>query len=129
MSSSTYQDFSPQEANWTRLLHLMELGKPYLNPFLMQENLSGCLSVSNRTLCRLIGDHSNHNFCSFVNAYRLEEARRLLRDHSLGHLSIVDIATRSGFNSSAAFYRAFREAAEMSPTAYRRLYADRQIHR
>ena len=116
------QGYLPADAHWSRLLQLMDKEKPFLNPLLMQEDISACLSLSNRTLCRILHDHSNHNFCGFINEYRLEEARRLLRDTRLCHLSVATISRRSGFNSPGAFYRTFRDAAGMSPANYRRLY-------
>ena len=122
MTSSSVQGQSIPDAHWNRLLQLMERERLYLDPLLMQHTVSDYLSLSNRTLCRIIHDYSNHNFCGFINEYRLEEARRLLRDGRLEHLSIVAISRRSGFNSSGVFYRTFRESAGMSPAAYRRLY-------
>ncbi len=123
MPFSTDQNTSAPQDNWNLLLYLMEREQPYLDPFLMQEDVADRLTLSTRTLSRLLSERTDHNFCTFINAYRLEEALRLLRDGRLRHLSIVHIARQSGFNSSGTFYRTFREVAGMSPATYRKRHA------
>ncbi len=123
MPPSTDRYASAQEDHWNRLLYFMDRERPYLDPFLMQEDVSDRLSLSTRTLSRLLSERTDQNFCSFINAYRLEEACRLLRNSKLRHLSILQVARQSGFNSSGTFYRAFREVAGMSPTTYRKRHA------
>jgi AraC-like DNA-binding protein len=64
------------------------------------------------------------NFSAFVNAYRIEAAKALLKGQNAGRANIADIAFEVGFNSLTAFNRAFKEVAGETPTAWRRRRAD-----
>ena len=73
-------------------------------------------------LRRLINQRLGHrNFSSFVNGYRLAEARAALADPGQANVPILTIALDSGFQSIGPFNRAFREATGVTPTEYRRL--------
>jgi len=79
-------------------------------------------------LATLVG-LSRYHFCSafhrsvgmppyqWLRAQRMHEAKRLLRDI---RLPIIEIALRVGYETPAAFARAFRAVAGVSPTAFRR---------
>ncbi|MFG3104759.1 helix-turn-helix transcriptional regulator [Streptomyces sp. NPDC048182] len=54
----------------------------------------------------------------FLNAVRLQEAKRLLRTTPL---TVADIAVRVGYSSAGSFTRRFTEAVALSPTGYRAL--------
>jgi AraC family transcriptional regulator, alkane utilization regulator len=53
----------------------------------------------------------------YLTAWRMHLARNLLRE---GRLSIAEIASRVGYESEAAFNRAFRRAVGTPPAAWRR---------
>ncbi len=61
--------------------------------------------------------HLGITFRQHLLQTRIEEATRLLGE---GRLGSTEIAYRSGFNSTAAFYRAFRKATGASPGDYRK---------
>ncbi|MBF9031013.1 helix-turn-helix domain-containing protein [Rhodobacterales bacterium HKCCE3408] len=60
------------------------------------------------------------NFPSFVNGYRIAEAKRLLVDPDTLDRAVLSIAYDVGFASIGPFNRAFRASEGMSPTDYRR---------
>ena len=93
--------------------------RPYLDCKLVQRDIAKKLHISNRTLSRLLSEQAGKNFNSFVNEYRVAEARRLMQDRGLEHLSLEALASRAGFNSRAVFYRCFKLAEEISPARYR----------
>ena len=93
--------------------------RPYLNCDLVQRDITEKLHISNRTLSRLLSEQSGQNFNAFVNEYRVAEARRLMRDPKLDHLSLEALASRAGFNSRAVFYRCFKGLEAVSPARYR----------
>jgi len=53
----------------------------------------------------------------YLNRYRVESARNMLRESTLG---ITQIAERLGFSSAAYFCRVFRDRVGVSPSEYRR---------
>jgi AraC-like DNA-binding protein len=91
----------------------------YLNGGLLQQQIADRLGISSRTLSRLIYRHTRSNFSRFVNAYRLQEALRLLAQPQYRHLSIEQIGQKAGFNSRGVFHRVFREETGSSPAEYR----------
>jgi AraC-like DNA-binding protein len=60
----------------------------------------------------------NQNFFDYINKYRIEEFKIKCLGKENKHLSVMGIAYDSGFNSKAAFYRAFNKFEGISPTAY-----------
>jgi AraC-like DNA-binding protein len=59
------------------------------------------------------------NFNAFLNAYRVDEAKRRLVDPRSAALPVLTVAMDLGYGSIGPFNRAFREATGMSPTEYR----------
>jgi AraC-like DNA-binding protein len=59
------------------------------------------------------------NFNSYLNGFRLDEARQALADPEQRDVPILTIALDAGFGSLAPFNRAFREAEGCTPTDYR----------
>jgi AraC-like DNA-binding protein len=53
----------------------------------------------------------------YLTRWRMQKAQRLLRD---GRASLADVAARVGYDSEAAFSKAFKRAAGAAPGAYRR---------
>lgn len=60
------------------------------------------------------------NFNRFVNRFRVDHAKAMLRDPAFTDRSILDIALESGFASLGPFNRAFRDATGQTPREYRR---------
>jgi AraC-like DNA-binding protein len=103
------------------LRQLMEDQKFYRRDGLSIAVLAGRLGIPEYRLRRLINRRLGHrNFSSFVNGYRLAEARAALADPSQAEVPILTIALDTGFQSLAPFNRAFKVTAGMTPSAYRR---------
>ncbi|MFI5906884.1 helix-turn-helix domain-containing protein [Dactylosporangium sp. NPDC051541] len=65
------------------------------------------------------GGNEQASYTSTVRRLRLEKAARDLRDPTLSHLRVIDIATEAGFLNVASFHRAFRQAYGTTPTQVR----------
>lgn len=78
---------------------------------------AAALYLNNSYFCRLFKQHFGSNFSDFLNGYRIERAKQLLRDTAM---SVADVATAVGFNSFSYFCKLFRLATGMSPTDFRR---------
>jgi AraC-like DNA-binding protein len=104
-----------------RLQHLMTFERAYRREGLTIGSLSAELGVPEYRLRQLINEGLGHrNFNSFVNGYRLAEARAALADPVQANVPILTIALDTGFQSLAPFNRAFKMTAGMTPTEYRR---------
>jgi AraC-like DNA-binding protein len=60
------------------------------------------------------------NFNSFLNRYRIAEAKAALADPSQAAVPIVTIALDTGFGSLGPFNRAFKAETGLTPSDYRR---------
>ena len=97
---------------------LMERDKIYRDEELTLQSLAKKLSLSIHQLSHILNETYNMNFNSYVNQYRVEEARKMLVENPCE--SILSIAHEVGFNSKSAFYAAFSRFTGMTPTVYRK---------
>jgi AraC-like DNA-binding protein len=100
------------------LTRLMEKDQPYLDPELNLARLSNLMKTKPELISEVLNSALNQNFFDFINKYRIEEFKLKCLSKENRHLSIMGIAYECGFNSKAAFYRAFNKFEAMSPTAY-----------
>lgn len=94
------------EAIYERILKCFEDDKPYLNPELSINDIVEKVYTNKLYISRSISQHTGRNFCQFVNYYRILHAVEIFRKNP--KLRIVEMASRSGFNSSVSFTAAFR---------------------
>jgi AraC-like DNA-binding protein len=103
-----------------RLREVLDTERPYLDPDLRAEALAARIGASTRELSEVLRLEFGTGFFAFVNALRVEEARRQLADPANDDRTVLDVLYASGFNSKSAFHRAFRETVGETPSAYRR---------
>lgn len=103
------------------LLQYMETDKPYLETDLTIFKLAESLNFPRHHLSQAINTKSGKSFYDFINGYRVEEAKRRLKDPGFSNFTIQAVAFDSGFNSKATFNAAFSKFAGMTPSAYRKL--------
>ncbi len=106
------------EVDAKRVLEFVETSKPFLNPELRIADLSKHLDLPPHKLSFLINRWTGKNFFEFVNGYRVEEVKRRLPDTKYAHLTLDAIARDCGFNSSASFYRVFKQQTGLTPKEY-----------
>jgi AraC-like DNA-binding protein len=102
----------------SRLTEVMEHQRPWLEPELTISRLSNLLNVKPEALSEVLNRYMNQNFFDYVNRYRIDDFKIRFMDKSNQHLSIIGMAYECGFNSKAAFYRAFNKFEGMTPTAW-----------
>lgn len=102
-----------------RIHKFIQAEKPYLNSRLTLERFAGLMELSPRQVSTAINRGFEQNFHEYINSFRVEEAKRLLRDDACQSYSILEIAQQSGFNSKATFNRIFKTVTGATPTAYR----------
>ncbi len=100
-----------------RLDRHMFIERPYTNPALSRKELAEFIGVTQDSLGQLIKNEKGMSVRTYINSFRLEEARRILGSDS--NEGIAEIAVRLGFGTSRTLQRAFKERYDMSPTQYR----------
>ena len=97
----------------------------YRTPSMTIASLADQLGSPEHRLRALINQKLGHrNFSSFLNGYRINEAKEKLADRELVDLPILTIAMDLGYNSLAPFNRAFRAETGQTPSDFRRSAID-----
>jgi transcriptional regulator GlxA family with amidase domain len=99
-----------------RLVEAIRLMETYFEEPISTKLIAENLGISIRTFELLSVKHLGFSPGKYYLRLRLQTARRLVLD---SNLAILDIAVRCGFNSSAAFTRAFRSRYNASPLQLR----------
>jgi len=103
----------PDDAMRRKLDAWMETEKPYLNPEFKLIDLRAVLPTNRTYLSQFINNTYGCSFYHFVNGYRIEEAKRLLREQP--DMKIADVAARSGFSSPNVFSTVFSKEMGVGP--------------
>ncbi|MCT2406482.1 AraC family transcriptional regulator [Chryseobacterium antibioticum] len=101
-----------------QLEEIMTQQKPYLDSELNLIRLSELLFISTHHLSYVINTGFKKNFFQYVNEYRIDYAKKLLKD-SRSKLSILGIAYESGFNSKTSFNTTFKKLTDQTPSEYK----------
>ena len=96
-----------------KLEQWMETEKPYLNPDFRLNDLRQVLPLNRTYLSQLINAEYGCTFYQFVTNYRIEEAKRLMKEKP--DLKMQDIAEQCGFSSPVVFSRIFTRETGMTP--------------
>lgn len=101
-----------------KLKEIMEKEKLYLDESFSLPKLADIMDVSQNHLSQLINERFKQNFYDFVNAYRVEEFKRLAQDPKKKHLTLLSLAFDAGFNSKSSFNKYFKKMTGQTPSAY-----------
>lgn len=96
-----------------RIRHLIVDEKMYLNPDLKVPYIAHLLGVHRNYVSNAVNSQEGCSFSTYVNGFRIEHAKRLLRNKPDTKLSIV--AEDSGFATEQSFFRAFKLFLDMTP--------------
>lgn len=97
----------------------VEKEKAYLDPQLSIHKISEVINVNSKYLSQVINQEMNSNFISFINHYRIEEAKALMKSGKFENYTIEAIGQMSGFNSKTTFYKAFKKMTGSTPAEYK----------
>jgi len=81
--------------------------------------LAEMLNESPHYISQVISQEFASNFYDLVNGYRVEHAKRLLRESP--DCNVLTVAMDCGFNSKSAFHAAFRKSTGMTPGNFRQI--------
>ena len=112
------EEKSISEEDIATVRNLMETDKAYLNPELNLSDLAKMANMSRGQLSEIVNTAFDKNFNDFVNGYRVEAFKDMLKENKHQQLSLLGIAQECGFNSKATFNRVFKKLTDLSPTEY-----------
>jgi AraC-like DNA-binding protein len=91
---------------YERILIYFEKHQPYLNSELTINDIVDVVYTNKLYISKSISHCTGRNFCQFVNYYRITHSVKIFRDDP--QLKVVELAGKSGFNSTTSFSAAFR---------------------
>lgn len=102
-----------------QLLDLVKKNELYKNPDLRITDIA-LMAGTNRTyISRIVNEEMQTNFCDWVNGFRIEHVKEIMKNPEYDGLSMLQIAEMSGFSSLSAFYRVFKAKEKVTPGEYR----------
>jgi AraC-like DNA-binding protein len=113
-------DSEQLEKYQNRLNGLMKTDKVYLESDLTMPKLADLVHCSVNHLSQAVNSGFGMNFFDFLNSYRIEEAKAMLKQNDPQPQAILDVSFAVGFNSNSAFYTAFKKATGQTPAQFRR---------
>lgn len=106
------------------LVLMMKTKKPFLDCELNLFKLATEMNISSHILSYVINTGFEENFFQFVNRYRIEEAKKLIIDCTMDHLSILGIGYEVGFNSKTVFNTTFKKMTGKTPSQFKKSSSD-----
>ncbi|MGD8781947.1 MAG: helix-turn-helix domain-containing protein [Ignavibacteria bacterium] len=115
---SKHDDIASNELK-EKLLKFMNEQKPYLEPAISLPAIAERMDISQHLLSHVINNFFQCNFPEFVNSFRIEDAKKMLKDDRYNHYTIAGIAVECGFNNLSTFNLAFKKNMNSTPKKYR----------
>jgi len=100
-----------------KVVQVIEQMEQHLEDALPSETLAAHVHITRRQLERLFQDHLQVSPVQFYLRLRVERARHLLRQTSMG---VIEVGLACGFASASAFSRAYRRQYEVAPSEDRK---------
>ena len=104
--------------HFTEIKKKIEEQELYTNPKLNLRTLAFELGVKEKELSRLVNKCGKINFYQFINEYRIEKFKELIKSPKAHQYTLLGLATQSGFSSKSTFYVAFKKLEGMTPKQY-----------
>ena len=95
----------------------MSFSKPFLKPDFSLPDLADQLHVTVHQLSQVINEGLGRTFFEMTAEYRIEEAKRLLKEQM--NIKIEEIAEQVGYNSKSSFNTSFKKITGKTPSEWR----------
>jgi AraC-like DNA-binding protein len=98
----------------------MEVNKYFTNNLASLSGLSKQLNESSHHVSQVINEKLNKNFFDLLATYRVEHAKKLIREDKEVKLTVEELAEQVGYNSKSSFNIAFKKYTSKTPSEYRK---------
>ena len=120
LTKTTSISLEEQKGHMQRILEYMEREKPYLNHELKQSDIAQELSLSVHLFSEILNVCFEKNFNNFINLYRVDRAKQMMKDPKFEHYKILSIGYEAGFPSKTSFNRVFKNLVGLTPSEYQK---------
>ena len=85
-------------------------------------DVAEAVNIHPKRISYAINSIKSLNFNNYINYYRIDLAKEILKSSKANTLSIEGVGIESGFRSKATFYNAFKKNVNMTPAQYKRMW-------
>ncbi len=100
----------------------MQKEKPYLNEDCNLQFISEQTGISGHHLSNILNSKLKKSFSDFVNEYRIEESKEILKASNRNNLTIEAVGFECGFGSKSSFNKVFKRHTQLTPSQFRDKY-------
>lgn len=119
-----YRKSSLSEANKEdirkKIIREMEEGSYFTNSLASLSGLARQINESPHHVSQVINEKMNRNFFEMLAFYRVEHAKKLIRQDKQGKITVEELAELVGYNSKSSFNSAFKKYSSKTPSEYRK---------
>ncbi len=108
------------EIIYNQILDLFEKDELFLEPTIKLNEVASAVGQTPHIVSEVINTVGNQSFFDFVNGYRVNRLKELLKDPKKSNLTILALGLESGFNSKASINRIFKNATGMTPLQFQK---------
>jgi len=109
-----------QKVLFDKINTLINQQRLFREPKLSLVFLADEVDISASKLSTIIKQYSNKNFNDYINDFRIEFAKELLKNSDYKNYTIASIGLESGFNSKSTFYYTFKKQTGFTPYTYQK---------
>lgn len=102
----------------SRIKEYMENEKPYLDLDLKQSDVASAIGYSPQLLSQIFNQYLEIGYYDYVNTYRVDEFKRLVKEGYCGKYTLMTLAEMCGFKSQTSFFRTFKKFTGVTPNEY-----------
>ena len=95
--------------------------KNYLNPGLKLSDIAYALGTNDKYISQAVWLVGKKRFNAYVNFYRINEAKKILRRTDAARMGMKVVASKSGFTTQSSFQRKFKELTGVTPQTFQKL--------
>ncbi|GAA4273759.1 tetratricopeptide repeat protein [Aquimarina gracilis] len=102
------------------ILNYMEKEKPFLNHEIKQSDIADNLNMSVHLFSEILNVCFQKNFNNFINLYRVDTAKKMIKNPKYENYKILAIGYEAGFPSKTSFNRVFKNLVGLTPSEFQK---------
>lgn len=119
-AKSSLEDASLSKKLFSQIDQQLVDSELFKQPRLSLSDIAAFMEIGVKDVSNAVNIGSGRNFCEYINGLRVTEIQRRIDQGVEEHLTLLDIAIESGFNSKSSFNSAFRQFTGLTPSQYQR---------
>jgi AraC-like DNA-binding protein len=103
-----------------KIMDYMNTSKPYLDSSFSIQQMAEDLHIQKFYITQVLNEHLKKNFYTFVNDFRIEEVKNIIKNDKNNKYTLLSLAFDAGFNSKTSFNTTFKKYTGKTPSQYRK---------